>query len=179
MRNFGSILQAQLPFTPHSTGGLAFAFTPDSSKLVMTTSMSSCVLLIDLGNESDGPRVLRRFDHHRQRNGMGGDRVTKKLRPDGDVDMEAPESEATPDNNPSSCVAVNILRLSVSADGQWAATSDDNARTHVFNLDSLQVSLDLFASTCLFSRASSIIAFFPLSPILLKPWHLTHQGQVY
>ncbi|PBK77057.1 WD40 repeat-like protein [Armillaria solidipes] len=175
VRNFGSILQAQLPFTPHSTGGLAFAFTPDSSKLVMTTSMSSCVLLIDLGNDSDGPRVLRRFDHHRQRNGMGGDRVTKKLRSDGDVDMEAPESEATPDNDPSSCVAVNILRLSVSADGQWAATSDDNARTHVFNLDSLQHHCVLPS----FAHPAQTLAFDPSRSSLLTLAFPDNSIQIY
>ncbi|KAK0465326.1 WD40-repeat-containing domain protein [Desarmillaria tabescens] len=175
VRNFGSILQSQLPFTPHSTGGLAFAFTPDSSKLVMTTAMSSCVLLIDLGNDTDGPKVLRRFDHHRQRNGMGGDRVTKKLRPDGDVDMEAPESEAALDNDSSSCVAVNILRIAVSADGQWAATSDDNARTHVFNLDSIQHHCVLPS----FAHPAQTLAFDPSTSSLLTLAFPDNSIQIY
>lgn len=38
-------------------------------------------------------------------------------------------------------VPTTVTRMSVSPDGQWLATSDDRCRTHVFNLDSIQVRL--------------------------------------
>jgi U3 small nucleolar RNA-associated protein 4 len=41
--------------------------------------------------------------------------------------------------SPSMTSSARVLRLAVSADGQWLASSDDHARTHVFNLDSVQV----------------------------------------
>lgn len=66
VKELSNILQIQIPRNrghPHSTGGSAFHFTPDSSKLILATSLSSYILVIDL--TSDTPRVLRRFDHHR------------------------------------------------------------------------------------------------------------------
>jgi U3 small nucleolar RNA-associated protein 4 len=93
--------------------------------------MTSYVLLIELGSAEQKPQVLRRFGNHRSRNAFG-ERVA-----------DQPDDEFTPigfahGNGESESVA-NVLRLAVSADGQWLATSDDLCRTHVFNLDSLQV----------------------------------------
>jgi U3 small nucleolar RNA-associated protein 4 len=33
----------------------------------------------------------------------------------------------------------SVLRITVSPDGQWLATSDDQRHTHIFNLDSISV----------------------------------------
>jgi len=52
-----------------------------------------------------------------------------------DVEMSDDEEQVS--------AAVNVLRLAVSADGQWLASSDDHARTHIFNLDSVQVCLSI------------------------------------
>jgi U3 small nucleolar RNA-associated protein 4 len=134
IRDLTSILQPHLPKKPLSTGGLAFAFTPDSTKLVMSTSMTSYVMIIDING--DKPQVLRKFDHHRQPPG----RVLKDLKVNGDVEMrEQEDSDSDPDEEP---LVSNIFRLAISADGQWLATSDVHCRTHVFNLDSLQVRFD-------------------------------------
>lgn len=35
----------------------------------------------------------------------------------------------------------SVLRITISPDGQWLATSDDQRHTHIFNLDSISVSL--------------------------------------
>lgn len=142
IRDFASILQAHIPgSTPSSTGGLAFRFTPDSSKLVMSTAMSSSILVIDLIGEK--PRVLRRFDHHRSKDSITRTVIGRKT--DSDVEMEDSTAELEESNDEEkldniSPAIVSILQLSISPDGQWLATSDDHARTHIFNLDSIKVS---------------------------------------
>lgn len=134
-----SMLSSHLPPKPASTGGLAFAFTPDSTKLVMSTALTSYILVIDISGEK--PRVLRKFDHHRQRNNLSQDRVTKELRTNGDVEMVNADSdnESSDDDHDDTPLLGNVSRIAISADGQWLATSDDHCRTHIFNLDSVQV----------------------------------------
>lgn len=58
-----------------STGSLAFQFTPDASRLVLSTGLSSYILVVNL--TGDKPSVLRRFDHHRLQNSIVHDRVIK------------------------------------------------------------------------------------------------------
>jgi U3 small nucleolar RNA-associated protein 4 len=103
--------------------------------------MTACILVVDLSGEK--LRVLRRFDHHRLFHPVIQERVVKgrKSDGDGDVDMSDPpvDSIEESENQPSTPVIVNILRVSISPDGQWLASSDDRSRTHVFNLDSIQV----------------------------------------
>lgn len=134
-------MQAHLPIPNSSTGGQAFQFTPDSSKLVMTTTFSSYVLIIDLAGEK--PRVLRRFDQHRFKNSIVHNRVVKGRKSDDDVDMvdvtDNEEDHGGDAEKIDAPAVVSILRISISPDGQWLATSDDHARTHIFNLDSIQV----------------------------------------
>ena len=100
------------------------------------TTVSSFVLVLDLTGET--PRVLRRFAQHRLRNSVVHNRVVKGRQKnetgDMDVDMSADESDS--DDEP---LVVNISRIAISHDGQWLATSDDHMRTHIFNLDSIQV----------------------------------------
>ncbi|KAK7058269.1 U3 small nucleolar RNA-associated protein [Paramarasmius palmivorus] len=169
-RDFSSIIEPHLPPKPASRGGLAFSFTPDSTKLVMTTAMSSYVLIIELQN-GDKPSVLRKFDHHRQ--SPRGTRVVKDIRPAiNDVEMGEPDEEPQSEEEEQDAFAkpehANILRIAVSADGQWLATSDDKCRTHVFNLDALQhhcslPSFPLPAQSLAFdpSRPSHLLLAFP------------------
>ena len=89
----------------------------------MATAMSAYILIVDLGDEDHSPTVLRAFDNHRSLNGVGR-RLTKTLVSDNGADVTT---------------SARILRLTVSVDGQWLASSDDHSRTHVFNLDSVQV----------------------------------------
>lgn len=154
IRDFSSILQASLPQTATSTGGSAFYFSPDSQKLAMATAMSSFILVIDLSGET--PRVLRRFGHHRAKNLVGGDRIVKKSRTMNSAKEEkakkAFESEQNDDVNKDDIIrdginedetgpcVPDVSRMSISTDGQWLATTDDLARTYIFNLDSVQVS---------------------------------------
>lgn len=106
----------------------------------MATAMSSYLLLIDLVEAE--PRVLRRFDHHRAKNLIGGERVVKKARStrrearreEGDAVMEDVEEVDV-----KGTVVTCVSRMAISADGQWLATTDDLARTYIFNLDSVQV----------------------------------------
>jgi U3 small nucleolar RNA-associated protein 4 len=86
------------------------------------------------------PRLLRRFDQHRQ---AGSGRVvrgrTASTDADGDVEVEAALSD---EDEVEEEVAIGVVsRMAVSADGQWLATTDDLCRTHVFNLDAMQVSV--------------------------------------
>lgn len=136
MKSFASLVSEKLGCPAPSSGGLSFAFTPDSSKLLMSTVLSSSLLVIDLSNSEDGIKILRQFD---QPSTHVGERVKKPLPSNGDVDvdMDAPEDSSLFRTPPSPS---HIQRITISSDGQWAATSDDRARTHIFNLDSLQVS---------------------------------------
>ncbi|KAL1952190.1 hypothetical protein VTO73DRAFT_1339 [Trametes versicolor] len=152
IRAFQSMLQSQLPGT--SSGASSLLFTPDSSKLVLATSTTATVLIIDLGSADSPPRILRKFEQHRLREGFVNDRVIKgRTGPsgstDGDISMateDQPEdasdsesdSDADSDTEASKRVRTTITRLAVSADGQWLATADDRRRTHVFNLDAVQ-----------------------------------------
>ncbi|KAH7104113.1 WD40 repeat-like protein [Auriculariales sp. MPI-PUGE-AT-0066] len=134
-----------------STGATAMAFSPDSSKLVLGTSLSSYTLVIDLANahdDLDNIRVLRRFEHHRMRdvilqpvsqaprqlNGVHTDAVAM------DVD-EPSSSEMKSDAIAATSYEAHIRRISLitfSPDGQWLATSDIDRRVHVYNMDSIQ-----------------------------------------
>jgi U3 small nucleolar RNA-associated protein 4 len=119
----------------------------------MSTAATACILVIDLSGEK--LRVLRRFDHHRLPHSVVQERVVKGRIGDGvgdididvdvDVDVDVDMADTPVDSvdkgrrRASTSVMVNVLRISISPDGQWLATSDDFSRTHVFNLDSIQV----------------------------------------
>lgn len=108
----------------------------------------------------DTPRVLRKFEHHRSSSGLIDGRVvkgsakvaaaTKEAEADG-AEAKAVEDEEEEDKDDDEVeedeywkedekvVSTVITRIAVSPDGQWLATTDDRCRTHVFNLDSIQV----------------------------------------
>ncbi|KAJ7139903.1 WD40-repeat-containing domain protein [Mycena epipterygia] len=165
VREFSSILRAHLPPKSTSTGGLAFHFTPDSSKLVISTAIGSYILIVDLGADDETPRVLRRFDHHRHGSSLPSDRVVKG-RP-GDERPESSDSGVNvteeSESVPSVPIATSILRLATSFDGQWLASSDSHARTHVYNLDSIQHHCILPS----FPQAAQTICFDPSRPNIL------------
>ena len=115
--------------------------------------------------------MLRRFDHHRIRDsivhhnravkGIQGKAKINGVHVNGDMDtemadIESPQEEEDQDTNDeekdgdedgeedekiTTAALISVDRLAVSADGQWLATSDNHARTHIFNLDSISVSL--------------------------------------
>ncbi|KAL0579813.1 U3 small nucleolar RNA-associated protein [Marasmius crinis-equi] len=176
IRDFSNIIQPHLPPKPASTGGLAFAFTPDSTKLVMSTAMTSCVVVIDLNNGSGKPSVLRRFDQHRQSN-VRSKRVIKDLKTGGDVEMAEPdeESDSEDEEDASKPTQANVLRLAVSADGQWLASSDDQRRTNVFNLDTLQHHCVLPS----FAHPAQCLAFDPSRPSHLLLAFANNTFQIY
>ncbi|KAF8971560.1 WD40-repeat-containing domain protein [Flammula alnicola] len=201
IKDFPAILDAQIPASSvhaSSTGAAAFQFTPDSSRLVISTAMSSYVLVIDLTGEK--PRVLRRFDQHRLQDSILHDRVIKgrafssraskvnghaAVNGDGDVDMAGVDADSPPPSPPpaqqsdeseqneeedsddedvaSTAAIVSVDQIAVSTDGQWLATSDNHARTHIFNLD-------LISHHCIlpsFRRAAQALAFDPMHPSVL------------
>jgi U3 small nucleolar RNA-associated protein 4 len=132
----------------------------------MSTAVPSYVLVIDLTGEK--PRVLRRFDHHRMQDsivhhnralkGIQGKKAKiNGVHLNGDMDTEmadvgSPQEEENQDTSDeekdeeeeedeklTKAALISVDRLAVSADGQWLATSDSQARTHIFNLDSISV----------------------------------------
>ncbi|TFK57442.1 WD40 repeat-like protein [Heliocybe sulcata] len=168
VREFPSILETHLPQSRNeesSTGASAFAFTPDSSKLVMATAMSGHILVIDLSSGS--PRVLRRFDHHRMRRALVVERRAPS--PTSDVEgedvkmngsQEEEEERPVADESP---VIATVTRMAVSVDGQWVASTDDRCRTHIFNLDSVQHHCILPT----FPQPVHALAFSPSDPSIL------------
>lgn len=154
-----------------STGSTALTFSPDSSKLVLATSLSSYTLIIDLAGaheDLDNIRVLRRFDQHRLRDvaqpssSAAPRQVNGHAQKHGDVAMDV--DQAPSDEESDGAIAHQKIRLadsyetqirritqaSFSPDGQWLATSDEHRRVHVYNMDSIQVRL---RSACRFRRA--------------------------
>lgn len=154
IRDFSAILKNASPGAQVSTGASSLCFTPDSSKLVIATSVTSIIHIIDLGSDSSVPRVLRRFDHHRQHDRLLGGRVVKGRKPqpqpqafeDDDEEQQEVEDKGEhqeEDQEPEQSAdgeVVTIWRTAISPDGQWLATTDDHRQTHIFNLDSIQVS---------------------------------------
>lgn len=197
MKDFSSILQSHIPASSSCTsplGGLAFHFTPDSSRLIMSTAVPSYILVIDLTR--DKPRVLRRFDHHRIQDSMvylnselkgraliQGKEKINGVHVNGDVDTEiadaeSPQEEEEQDTNDEkdsdededeeedekiTAALIAVDRIAVSADGQWLATSDNQARTHIFNLDSISHHCALPS----FHRSAQALAFDPIHPSIL------------
>lgn len=90
-------------------------FTPGSDKLIIVT-VESRILIVDLSSWEEGNfEVLREFGHHR---GLDND-----------------------GNTADDYAVATVVSLSVSSDGQWLATGDDENRIHVFNLDNLKVNI--------------------------------------
>ncbi|KAJ3795815.1 WD40-repeat-containing domain protein [Lentinula aff. detonsa] len=173
IRDFSSIISPHLPQKPTSTGGLSFAFTPDSTKLVMSAALTSYILVIDISEEK--PRVLRKFDHHRQRNNLSVDRVTKDLKTvNADVEMDSDDDEDDSSEEDTPLLG-SVTRMAVSADGQWLATSDDHCRTHIFNLDSIQHHCVLPS----FSHPAQSIAFSSSDSSLLVLAFPNNTFQIY
>ncbi|EMD41715.1 hypothetical protein CERSUDRAFT_146940 [Gelatoporia subvermispora B] len=147
IRDFPSILAVELS-SSESTGASYLVFSPDSTKLIVATSITSYVLVIELGTGT--PRVMRKFQQHRMRDVVLGKRIVRGRKSPEDVEMadagnddtaekasDSSESESEEDESARPEPAT-ITRMAVSPDGQWLASTDDRCRTHVFNLDSIQ-----------------------------------------
>ncbi|KIJ21469.1 hypothetical protein PAXINDRAFT_123248 [Paxillus involutus ATCC 200175] len=135
VRSLTSVLEAHIPISgsrPRSTGGSCFAFTPDSSKMVIATATTSFILVLDLTTEE--PTVLRRFDQHRKPSSFSGRRIVRGSNRNQSQSTDDDGDEITPESNGPP----PVVRMAVSPDGQWLATLDDLRRMFVFNLDSIQ-----------------------------------------
>lgn len=141
VRSLTAVLEAHIS-TPSSngscsTGGNYVVFTPDSSKVVLASASTSFILIIDLSTED--PTVLRRFDQHGKLTSLshGGRLIRGSSRSQvQDVDGSGGGGALLQSDGPPS-----VVRMAVSPDGQWLATSDELCRTFVFNLDSIQACL--------------------------------------
>jgi U3 small nucleolar RNA-associated protein 4 len=60
------------------------------------------------------------------------------------------DSNPDDDQNITADTIPSILRITISPDGQWLATSDDRRHTHIFNLDSISVRSQYSLSCFLF-----------------------------
>jgi U3 small nucleolar RNA-associated protein 4 len=163
----------------------------------MTTALSSYVLIIDLAGDKPrvlrrfdqhrmqdtivrdrvtaGRTTSTKVNGHAAVNGNGDvemeDVESPSSAPEKVVDeveaADESEDDSDDDGVSSTPAVVSIDRIAISSDGQWAATSDNRARTHVFNLDLISVrplSLLLSLSTISITfRAAS------LCPPLLSP----------
>ena len=145
-------------------GASTLGFSPDSSRLVISTARSARLVVIDLTNRTPEdrplPTLLRVFEHHALTSAVFGDRVVKKITKgeqdlgdsegnesdsnerdmDGDIEMneDGPHPTFTPDDAET---RTTITHMAFSSDGQWFATTDSHCRTRIFNLDSVQVNM--------------------------------------
>ncbi|KAF8592053.1 WD40 repeat-like protein [Ramaria rubella] len=158
-------------------GATSLLFTSDSSKLIIGASMgNSLLVVVDLaGDDTNGPRVLRSFDHHRMQNVVvGGTRAVKNLR--ASVDVNGVDSNESPDETDTIIEDRPTLRsldvlsatstircMAASMDGQWLASADTRHRIHVFNMDSVQHHCAMPS----FPNAITALSFDPSSPSTL------------
>lgn len=156
VRTFASILEnritAQSSQNPVSTGGSSFTFTPDSSKLIMASAITSLILVIDLSSEA--PTILRTFNQHCNAGSITSGRVVRGI------------NRGTSDEDEQSVGGIDsvaIMKMAVSPDGQWLATSDDLCRIFVFNLDSIQYHTTLPS----LPLPPSALVFLPDNPQIL------------
>ncbi|KAJ2928864.1 hypothetical protein H1R20_g8221, partial [Candolleomyces eurysporus] len=125
IRDFSSTLQPHIPPLPskfgepitqhhhRGTGALALQFTPDSSKLVVSTTAPSYILVVDLTSEK--PQVLRRFDHHLLQDAYSGDRV-----------IAGPKAKTNP-NGVQKPLVNGITKPSEGEDVEMKDASDDES----------------------------------------------------
>jgi U3 small nucleolar RNA-associated protein 4 len=136
----------------------------------MSTAVPSYILVVDLtgekprvlrrfdhhriqdstvGNRVLKGRALKGFQGKAKINGVhvNGDADTDMADADSpqeeeeqDTGEEEEDSDKDEEEDKTTAALVSVDRIAVSADGQWLATSDSRARTHIFNLDSISVS---------------------------------------
>ncbi|KAG1757881.1 WD40 repeat-like protein [Suillus lakei] len=156
VRTFASILEnwitAQSSQNPVSTGGSSFTFTPDSSKLIMASATTSLILVIDLSSEA--PTVLRTFNQHCSAGSITSGRIVRGINK-----WTSDEDEQSVGGTDS----ISIMKMAVSPDGQWLATSDDLCRIFIFNLDSVQYHTSLPS----LPLPPSVLVFLPDNPQIL------------
>lgn len=156
VRTFASILEnritAQSSQNPVSTGGSSFTFTPDSSKLIMASAITSLILVIDLSLEA--PTILRTFNQHCNAGSITSGRMVRGInRGTSDEDVQSV----------GGIDSVTIMKMAVSPDGQWLATSDDLCRIFIFNLDSIQYHTTLPS----LPLPPNVLVFLPDNPQIL------------
>ncbi|KAG1749712.1 WD40 repeat-like protein [Suillus paluster] len=156
VRTFASMLEnrisAQSSQNPVSAGGSSFTFTPDSSKLIMASAMTSLILIIDLSSEA--PTILRTFNQHCNAGSITSGRVVHGI--NKWTSEEDEQSVGGIDH-------ITIMKMTVSPDGQWLATSDDLCRIFIFNLDSIQHHTTLPS----LPLPPSVLVFLPDNPQIL------------
>ncbi|KAG1871158.1 WD40-repeat-containing domain protein [Suillus tomentosus] len=156
VRAFASILEnritAQSSQNPVSTGGSSFTFTPDSSTLIMASAITSLILVIDLSSEA--PTILRTFNQHCNAGSITSGRMVRGI--NRGISDEDEQSVGGIDS-------VAIMKMAVSPDGQWLATSDDLCRIFIFNLDSIQYHTTLPS----LPLPPSVLVFLPDNPQIL------------
>ncbi len=133
-----------------------------------------------------GPRACPRAQGQRshsskwrygRRHGRSRSRIACSFRRESDEDSDSDEEDVG-----STAAVVSVDRIAVSTDGQWLATSDNRARTHIFNLDLISVRAfaplhlthtNLTHSThCVlptFPRAAQTLVFDPNAPFCAPP----------
>ena len=107
--------------------------------MVLASASTSTVLIIDVSTEE--PTVLRQFDQHGKLVPVSGGRLVRGSSRSQVQDADDDEGELPQANGPPS-----VVRMAVSPDGQWLATSDELRRTFVFNLDSIQARVGIHAA---------------------------------
>lgn len=99
--------------------------------MILASALTSLILVIDLSTEE--PAVLRRFDQHKKLIPLSGGRLVRGPSRSPVQDVTEGDGELAQLDGPPS-----VIRMAISPDGQWLATSDELCRTFVFNLDSIQ-----------------------------------------
>jgi len=118
----------------------------------MASTITSLILVIDLSSEV--PTVLRSFNQHCNTGSISSGRIVR-----GPNKLTTGEDEQSVGGIDS----ITVMKMVVSPDGQWLATSDDLCRIFIFNLDSIQYHTTLPS----LPLPPSVLVFIPNNPQIL------------
>jgi hypothetical protein len=142
-------------------------FTPDSHRLVLSLYGTPRTLIIELPQSVDlksrQPQVLRSFEH----------KFIPSFGPTGPQTTIGEPHEGGNGNGDDVCMAESVeqpppkmasrawvMNFAVSRDAQWLAVADSYRRVELFNLDTLQVSVETACSAHFSESGLSITAHY-------------------
>ncbi|KZS96154.1 WD40 repeat-like protein [Sistotremastrum niveocremeum HHB9708] len=135
-----------------SLGAAGLVFSPDSTRLIISSWKDSLIYVVELLDHENDVRVLRAFDHHVREEAV----IRSTVDDESDDDMGVQQISRKRQH-------LAILRLAISQDGQWLASTDTLRRTHIFNLDAVKHHCSLPS----FPHPVTALAFEPTSSTTL------------
>lgn len=175
IKSFSTLLSQSLPSNILGTGSSTLLFTPDSKKLLLSTSFGSNIVVVDLENELSMEVLRTGGGMKKGGREMKGLKVNGKVNGNGKAHEESEESddeEEDEDEDDGEMEEVESKRATVvtsgvSSDGKWFAVADLERRVEVFDLSTLSVR---FLPSSFFLPNSGLISPLHLTAVHHSPY---------